>query len=86
MSAIVQEQPKQDAKAKDDRGTALVAQRFPAEEGWRNVNVFGHSWRCNKWRVEGFSGFIAESRFVTATPDGLVVHEEEPVRKRASDW
>jgi len=56
-----------------DKGCALVAQRFPTADGWRNVNVCGHSWRCNRWEVVGYGGRIVESRFVTVTPDGLVI-------------
>jgi hypothetical protein len=77
MATAVQEQPqpKQEQKkpAADDMGAALVAARFTADAGWRNANVCGHSWRCNRWVIQGYSGSIVESHYVTATPDGLVV-------------
>ena len=85
MSAATQEKPKQPKAPADDKGAALVAKRFPEGDDWRNVNVHGHSWRCNRWVLQGYSGFVAESHFVVATPDGLVIHEEAPQRKKIAD-
>lgn len=86
MSAAIQEKPPQEPKAPaDDKGAALIAKRFPEGDGWKNANVGGHSWRCNRWVLQGYSGFVAESHFVTATPNGLVVHDEPAIRSRVGD-
>jgi hypothetical protein len=71
MATAVQE-PKQETTLVDN-GAASIGEMFPTNKGWRNVNLFGRVWRCNRWEVKDFSGSIAESHFVTVTSDELVI-------------
>jgi hypothetical protein len=62
------EQPKQETTDTD-----IIETRFPIAHGWKNVNLFGRTWRCNKWKIEGCNGRIIESYFVTIKLDNQLV-------------
>jgi hypothetical protein len=68
METIIQESVK-----KTDNGRKLVEEKFPSEKGWKNVNLYGSVWRCNRWEKNDTSVVIVESYFVTITPDGLEI-------------
>jgi hypothetical protein len=68
-ATAIQEPPKK-AKPSEEE---IINIRFSPEAGWKNSRVATGYWRVNRWeRTSSGCGNIAESYFVTVTPDGLV--------------
>ena len=63
---------KEQQKVEAPTGIAAVSGMFPAADGWRNVHLYGTTWRCNRWELTGRGWAISES-FHVRVEDGVLV-------------